>query len=190
MKAKVFNYKILEVKPIDALHEFKDHRRLQVFYHKGCKCINCGLEATQIALGEGRGQKHWDLYTADFYPLTVDHIIPKSRGGSDELENKQPMCASCNRAKGSRIEGESWAFGRLYDTLGHFCKWPRKQNVHYEKFIPSVGDEVYRRSSVYTFKYLGVVSQIVINPHTGKNSFMLKGNLISMHGMNNAYRPI
>lgn len=190
MKAQIFNYKILEVKPIEALHEFKDHRRLQVFYHKGCKCVKCGKEATQIALGEGRGQQHWDLYTADFYPLTVDHIIPKSRGGGEELENKQPMCIGCNTRKGSRIEDEPEEHSAIYSVLNHTCKWPRKQNVHYENFIPKVGDEVYRRSNTHTFKYLGIVSQIVINPHTGKDSYMLEGNLFSMHGMNNAYRPI
>ena len=28
-----------------------------------------------------------------------DHIVPLSRGGTDSLENLQPLCQSCNRAK-------------------------------------------------------------------------------------------
>ena len=34
--------------------------------------------------------------------MEVDHIIPRSRGGGDYLENLQLLCCSCNRIKGNR----------------------------------------------------------------------------------------
>ena len=34
--------------------------------------------------------------------LTVDHIIARSRGGTDHLENLQLLCDQCNRVKGDR----------------------------------------------------------------------------------------
>lgn len=104
-----FGYKILEVRPLDALVEFADHKRLRVFNHKGTKCLNCGIGATTLALGEDRGgRKHWDLYClkdGQFIPLTVDHIFPKSLGGSSDLSNLQPLCQPCNKEKGASVEG-------------------------------------------------------------------------------------
>jgi len=31
--------------------------------------------------------------------LEADHVVPSTRGGSDDIGNMQPMCGSCNRKK-------------------------------------------------------------------------------------------
>lgn len=35
-------------------------------------------------------------------PLDIDHIVPRSRGGTNEEANLQVLCSKCNRAKGNR----------------------------------------------------------------------------------------
>ena len=39
-------------------------------------------------------------------PLEADHIVPKSRGGTDRVSNLTLACSACNRAKGDRTAEE------------------------------------------------------------------------------------
>jgi len=39
-------------------------------------------------------------------PLEIEHIIPKSRGGSNKIDNLAIACRSCNKAKGSKTAEE------------------------------------------------------------------------------------
>ncbi len=40
-------------------------------------------------------------------PLTVDHIVPKARGGGDTWENLVTACVRCNNKKGDRTPEEA-----------------------------------------------------------------------------------
>jgi hypothetical protein len=43
---------------------------------------------------------------AGYVALQVEHIVPRSRGGSDRVSNLCMACASCNQAKGNQTAGE------------------------------------------------------------------------------------
>jgi len=48
---------------------------------------------------------------APFRVMEVDHILPRSRGGTDTLETLQLLCAGCNRSKGAKTMAEWRAAG-------------------------------------------------------------------------------
>lgn len=49
--------------------------------------------------------------------LTIDHLVPLSRGGSDGIENLIPACLSCNSSKHDRTELEFRAEKALQDFI-------------------------------------------------------------------------
>lgn len=66
------------------LHGYRKHQP-SVFERDKFKCVYCGASED----------------------LTLDHVIPRSRGGSDEPENLATCCKPCNSSKHARTP-EEW----------------------------------------------------------------------------------
>ena len=54
----------------------------------------------------------------EYDDMTIDHIIPQSKGGKDNLENTIPSCQLCNNQKGNRSVEEFREFvANIVDVL-------------------------------------------------------------------------
>ena len=59
--------------------------RNRLFKRDGFECVYCGSKKT----------------------LTIDHVLPKSRGGDNSWTNLVTCCSSCNRKKGDKTPEEA-----------------------------------------------------------------------------------
>lgn len=77
----------------------KTHR-FYVYEKCNYTCMHCGLRF--IAPDD------WDKKAAIFNYgmfLEIDHIVPLSIGGSDDIQNKQSLCQKCNNKKSNKYVG-------------------------------------------------------------------------------------
>ena len=58
--------------------------RKLIFERDFYRCINCGTHKS----------------------LSIDHIVPVSKGGGNEIKNLQTLCATCNSSKGNKSMSE------------------------------------------------------------------------------------
>lgn len=131
-------------------------QRYQTFFTKGCKCVVCGIEGKYFAKERHLYDKtyHLNLYAVDDNGdeilMTKDHIIPRSKGGIDDIscileELKSPVFVGSKDALNNlKVENEPMQKQRrvllfenenldleqrgnkyylsLYDTIGRFKK--------------------------------------------------------------------
>ncbi len=62
--------------------------RLKVYRRDGFRCVYCHKRVKAEA-------------------LTLDHVIPKSRGGTDKMKNLVTACLECNSKKGA-MDPKTW----------------------------------------------------------------------------------
>jgi 5-methylcytosine-specific restriction endonuclease McrA len=68
----------------------------------------------------------------DDYSRTVDHLIPKSRGGKLSNANKVPSCGDCNKMKGDM---DAMEFSRALSGLIFYEHTRHKHNLSHLKKI-------------------------------------------------------
>lgn len=78
----------------------------------GCICHYCGIKLVvrpAVEMPEGIFEEDGELYLEKGYKIgQIDHVIPRSRGGSNKLENLVLCCGPCNVDKRARTP-EEWA---------------------------------------------------------------------------------
>ena len=90
-----------------------------IFARDGFKCAYCGRETEK---------------------LTVDHIVPKAKGGKSTFDNCVAACRPCNNRKGDKLcsEAKMWPKVRPYTpTISEFLQIKMKK-MGIDKIIESL----------------------------------------------------
>lgn len=91
-------------------------------------CVDCGSEGTIFHLQKNeKGKLILNLFTLKGdreVMMTIDHIIPLSKGGKDSRFNLQTMCFECNVRKGNKIEFDNLD-KNLVRKIIYDCRWTR-----------------------------------------------------------------
>jgi 5-methylcytosine-specific restriction endonuclease McrA len=77
--------KMAERKGKKAARGYTPPLRERVYERDGYRCVGCGSQRD----------------------LTLDHWVPRSKGGRHTYENLRTMCRPCNHAKGDKLPDES-----------------------------------------------------------------------------------
>lgn len=83
-------------------------KRRQVLFENCPRCSYCGCDVTERP--HGKGQRRMSR-------ATIDHVLPESRGGTNDAENVVLACWGCNTVKGCRTP-EEWAADILAVVAG------------------------------------------------------------------------
>ena len=79
---RIWKRHLVELKENPNTQGIPDHVKGAVFQRDGGQCRQCGYRGPYIE---------------------YDHILPRSKGGQNTVENIQLLCGQCNRKKGNRI---------------------------------------------------------------------------------------
>lgn len=102
-------------------------RRQKVLKRDGYVCQGCSLRSTRV----------------DDIRFDVDHIVPKSDGGSHSLKNLQTLCRSCHASKHPRNQ-ELKSRGQRFNNRNRASLLVRFVRLLLSSFVSSIGldDEI------------------------------------------------
>ncbi len=82
--------------------------RRRVHRAAGYRCVACGV----VGREERRTRQGYGFPTTEVgVYLSVDHIVHRSRGGTDAPENLRTLCTRCNTGRGTKFDGQ-WTRAR------------------------------------------------------------------------------
>ena len=78
----------------------------------------------------------------EYQKMEVDHIIPWSQGGSDELHNLQAVCKRCNRSKSNHAivaDTDNKVKNTIFHPIDTLVKTPLRKSLRQNKLLKGLG---------------------------------------------------
>jgi diadenosine tetraphosphate (Ap4A) HIT family hydrolase len=119
----------------DKIDTFKKQRKQEIWDHRRHNRKSIPGTIQHDVFERAKGRCELCGISKEIKHLEVDHIIPKSLGGPDDLSNFQALCYSCNSRKGNRYKTDYRSYSLVYDHRENnclFCSIDRKKIVEHE----------------------------------------------------------
>lgn len=126
-KGKAEVLKIDEANPIFATAEFPRPSVIRLLKYVSYPYKRITLTRHNVFKRDG----HACVYCSSKKELTLDHVLPKSRGGRDSWENLVTCCSKCNIKKADRTPEEAkMHFNGTPTAPNHFYMLTKNNNIN------------------------------------------------------------
>lgn len=102
----------------------RPEKRLAIYVRDSFRCLYCGTDLRQAAPAD----------------ITLDHLLPRSAGGTNEATNLVTACRSCNSARGNR-PWIDYATGGARDRIEQLRHEPLNLELARALLVDRAGDD-------------------------------------------------
>lgn len=100
----------------------KDRKILKLLEKQNYQCKFCSIIALELIILYDKNSSKIDFIVnalnsnGEERKMTIDHIVPKSKGGKNHSNNCQILCYQCNQKKGNKSNEEFTRISKLVNT--------------------------------------------------------------------------